>query len=84
MRSTLYVPGDQPDKMSKALNSGADALILDLEDAVAPSSKDQARIAVCSFLAASSSEGPKLWAYEGVDCSRLESRVDAGLLTLDL
>ncbi len=47
--------------MSKALNSGADALILDLEDAVAPSSKDLARTTVCSFLAANASEGPKLW-----------------------
>jgi citrate lyase subunit beta / citryl-CoA lyase len=61
MRSTLYVPGDQPDKMAKALNSGADALILDLEDAVAPGSKDAARSAVCAFLAASQGGTPKLW-----------------------
>lgn len=61
MRSTLYVPGDQKEKMVKALNSGADALILDLEDAVAPSSKVSARVAVCSFLAANSGEAPKLW-----------------------
>jgi citrate lyase subunit beta / citryl-CoA lyase len=61
MRSTLYVPGDQPEKMSKALNSGADALILDLEDAVAPSAKDMARSTVCAFLAAYSHVVPVLW-----------------------
>jgi citrate lyase subunit beta / citryl-CoA lyase len=61
MRSTLYVPGDQPEKMLKALNSGADALILDLEDAVAPSSKDAARTAVCAFLATHVRESPVLW-----------------------
>jgi citrate lyase subunit beta / citryl-CoA lyase len=61
MRSTLYVPGDQPEKMSKALNSGADALILDLEDAVAPSAKDAARSAVCAFLVAHSHVVPVLW-----------------------
>lgn len=47
--------------MLKALNSGADALILDLEDAVAPSSKEGARTAVCSFLAQFSGVAPALW-----------------------
>ena len=36
LRSLLFVPGDRPDRMEKALGAGADALILDLEDAVAP------------------------------------------------
>ncbi len=35
LRSLLFVPGDRPDRMEKAIFSGADALILDLEDAVA-------------------------------------------------
>ena len=52
LRSLLFVPGDRPDRMAKALASGADALILDLEDAVAPSAKDAARRAVSDFLAA--------------------------------
>jgi citrate lyase subunit beta/citryl-CoA lyase len=39
----LFVPGDRPDRLDKALSSGADAVILDLEDAVAPTHKDQAR-----------------------------------------
>lgn len=39
----LYVPGDQPERFSKAIGSGADAVIVDLEDAVAPTRKDLAR-----------------------------------------
>jgi citrate lyase subunit beta/citryl-CoA lyase len=39
----LYVPGDQPERFGKALASGADAIIVDLEDAVAPARKDLAR-----------------------------------------
>jgi len=50
MRSLLFVPGDRPDRMEKALGAGADALILDLEDAVAPAAKAEARRAVASFL----------------------------------
>ena len=52
LRSLLFVPGDRPDRMAKALGAGADALILDLEDAVAPARKDAARDAVARFLAA--------------------------------
>ena len=52
LRSLLFVPGDRPDRMEKALASGADALILDLEDAVAPAAKAEARRAVAAFLAA--------------------------------
>ncbi|TPG40653.1 CoA ester lyase [Sphingomonas koreensis] len=50
LRSLLFVPGDRPDRMEKALGSGADALILDLEDAVAPAAKPAARAAVAAFL----------------------------------
>ncbi|WP_027460357.1 HpcH/HpaI aldolase/citrate lyase family protein [Deinococcus murrayi] len=42
-RSVLYVPGDQPRALEKARTLGADAVILDLEDAVAPEHKDAAR-----------------------------------------
>jgi len=51
LRSLLFVPGDRPDRMDKALTSGADALILDLEDAVATDAKNAARTAVIEFLA---------------------------------
>ncbi|HEX8655358.1 MAG TPA: CoA ester lyase [Allosphingosinicella sp.] len=50
LRSLLFVPGDRPDRMDKALGAGADALILDLEDAVAPAAKPEARRAVHHFL----------------------------------
>jgi citrate lyase subunit beta/citryl-CoA lyase len=50
LRSLLFVPGDRPDRMEKACRSGADALILDLEDAVAPEGKPAAREAVAGFL----------------------------------
>jgi citrate lyase subunit beta/citryl-CoA lyase len=41
-RSYLYVPGDQPERMAGAEARGADAVILDLEDAVPPGRKDEA------------------------------------------
>jgi citrate lyase subunit beta / citryl-CoA lyase len=59
LRSLLFVPGDRPDRMEKALRSAADALILDLEDAVAPSAKPEARRHVAEFLNANSTA--KLW-----------------------
>lgn len=42
-RSFLFVPANRPERFSKALASGADAVIIDLEDAVAPSDKTAAR-----------------------------------------
>jgi citrate lyase subunit beta/citryl-CoA lyase len=50
LRSLLFVPGDRPDRMEKALGSGADALILDLEDAVTPAARPDARKAIADFL----------------------------------
>ena len=48
----LYVPGDRPDRFEKAATSGAEMIILDLEDAVAPERKDEARQAVLDLLQA--------------------------------
>jgi citrate lyase subunit beta/citryl-CoA lyase len=48
--SFLFVPGDRPERFEKAVGAGADLVILDLEDAVAASSKDAAREAVRSWL----------------------------------
>jgi citrate lyase subunit beta/citryl-CoA lyase len=59
LRSLLFVPGDRPDRMEKALNSGADALILDLEDSVAASARPEARRAVAAFLQANGQA--RLW-----------------------
>ena len=52
LRSLLFVPGDRPDRFAKAAASGADALILDLEDSVTPDKKAAARSAVADALAA--------------------------------
>jgi len=49
-RTYLFVPGARPERFAKALAAGADAVILDLEDAVAPADKPAARAAVAAAL----------------------------------
>jgi len=49
-RTFLFVPGDRPDRFHKAAASGADVVVLDLEDAVAPARKDEARERVRAWL----------------------------------
>lgn len=46
LRSLLFVPADRPERFAKAASSGADALILDLEDFVAPAKKEMGRTAI--------------------------------------
>ena len=50
MRTLLFCPGDSARTRAKALESGADMVILDLEDAVSPGEKDAARQQVCAVL----------------------------------
>lgn len=50
LRSLLFVPGDRPERFEKAAASGADALILDLEDAVSIANKPMARAAIAERL----------------------------------
>ena len=57
----LFVPGDRPERMEKALGLGADALILDLEDSVAPPNKPAARKAIADFLERAERTGAKLF-----------------------
>jgi citrate lyase subunit beta/citryl-CoA lyase len=49
-RTYLFVPGNRPDRLDKAVASEADAVIFDLEDAVAPADKPAAREAVSAWL----------------------------------
>ncbi|MGY0195020.1 HpcH/HpaI aldolase/citrate lyase family protein [Leptothrix sp. BB-4] len=49
-RSYLFVPADRPERIGKALSSGADAVIVDLEDAVAPQDKALARDRLAGWL----------------------------------
>jgi len=51
LRSMLFIPGDSEKKLAKGDGSGADALILDLEDAVAPENKPIARQRTAAYLA---------------------------------
>ena len=50
MRSLLFVPGDSPKKLDKGMTSGADALIVDLEDSISPERKAAARDTALAFL----------------------------------
>jgi len=60
LRSMLFVPGDSERKFAKASAIGADALILDLEDSVAPSMKAEARSKVSALL---EDRSPRDWAF---------------------
>ena len=55
MRSLLFVPADSERKLDRARHSGADALILDLEDSVVPANRSMARRQARAFLASSGS-----------------------------
>lgn len=57
----LYVPGDTPERFDKALRSGADAVVLDLEDAVAADRKDEARTLVAQWVARCDPAGIEIW-----------------------
>lgn len=50
MRSFLFIPGDSPRKLDKGMGSGADALLIDLEDSIAPPGKAAARATTVAFL----------------------------------
>jgi citrate lyase subunit beta/citryl-CoA lyase len=63
-RSYLFVPGNRPDRFAKAYASGADAVIIDLEDAVAPAEREAARGQVAGWL---SPDHPVLIRITGVN-----------------
>ena len=63
-RSYLFVPGSRPDRFAKAFAAGADAAIVDLEDAVPASDKSAARAALAGWL---SPEHPVLIRVNGAD-----------------
>src|SRR5581483_3578117 len=63
MRSFLFIPGDSPSKLAKGMGSGADVLLLDLEDSIAPQKKAEARATTVAFLreARTAQERPRLY-----------------------
>lgn len=77
LRSFLYVPGDRADRVSKALQTGADAVLIDLEDAVALSVKETARHVAVDTLRSRSGGGPAVWVR--MNAGEL-GRVDAAAL----
>lgn len=77
LRSWLYVPGDRPERFARAFASGADAVILDLEDGVAGGARPRAIAQVDAWLAALAAEAPAQ-AWVRVDDARVrDSRVQA-------
>jgi citrate lyase subunit beta/citryl-CoA lyase len=72
----LFVPADSERKLAKAVDSGADALILDLEDAVAPAEKSTARKGAARFI--SSSRAPAWKTFVRIN------PLDSGLALADL
>jgi citrate lyase subunit beta/citryl-CoA lyase len=80
MRSLLFVPADGGSKLDKAMASGADAVILDLEDSIVPERKDIARAAAMDFLKRASAAGQRprlLVRVNGLDTGMTDDDLDA-------
>jgi citrate lyase subunit beta/citryl-CoA lyase len=66
--SFLFVPGDRPDRYLKACTAGADVVIIDLEDAVAPQAKGAARDALNNWLDSAEGRSPHIPVLVRVNC----------------
>jgi citrate lyase subunit beta / citryl-CoA lyase len=80
MRSFLFVPADGGSKLDKAAASGADAVIVDLEDSIAPERKNEARAAALDFLkrAGGMAQRPRLFVrINGLDTGMTDADLDA-------
>lgn len=85
-KTFLFVPANRPERIDKALASGADAVIVDLEDAVAPDAKEAARDALAAWLLVPSSRpvlvrvnGPET-SWHAADLAVCRSPAVAGVL----
>jgi citrate lyase subunit beta/citryl-CoA lyase len=79
MRSLLFVPADGGFKLGKAMASGADAVIVDLEDSIAPERKEMARKAALDFLNAEAGkkDRPRLLVrINGLDTGMIDADLD--------
>ncbi len=82
MRSLLFVPADSARKLEKSLTSGADAVIVDLEDAIAQDQKESARASAATFLkeAARAETRPRLFVrVNGLASGLTDADLDAVL-----
>ncbi|MGA7390780.1 MAG: CoA ester lyase [Pseudolabrys sp.] len=80
MRSLLFVPADGGSKLDKAVASGADAVIVDLEDSIVPERKDTARVTALDFLkrAGAAKQRPRLLVrINGLDTGMTDADLDA-------
>jgi citrate lyase subunit beta/citryl-CoA lyase len=80
MRSLLFVPADGGSKLDKAMASGADGIIIDLEDSIAAASKESARKLALDFLksAQSRKDRPQLLVrINGLDTGMIDADLDA-------
>jgi citrate lyase subunit beta/citryl-CoA lyase len=80
MRSLLFVPADSAKKLDKAMGAGADAVIVDLEDSIAPSGKEAARQSALAFLkeTTSASARPRLFVrVNGLQTGLTDADLDA-------
>jgi len=80
MRSLLFVPADGGPKLDRAMASGADAVILDLEDSIMPERKEAARQAALAFLKSASpkQDRPRLLVrINGLDTGMTDADLDA-------
>lgn len=76
-RSYLFVPGDAGAKLEKAWTRGADALIVDLEDAVPPANKDAARGVVADWLGSQDDPSGPIWVRVNNEPGLLEADITA-------
>lgn len=80
MRSLLFIPGDSPRKLDKGVGSGADALLIDLEDSIAPERKAEARATAAAFLkqARTAKDRPRLYVrINGLQTGLADDDLDA-------
>jgi citrate lyase subunit beta/citryl-CoA lyase len=77
LRSLLFVPGDRPERFAKAAASGADAIILDLEDSVHPDAKQQAAADVAAYLEQPAGRVLRLVRINPLDSGRLDADLAA-------
>jgi len=80
MRSLLFVPADGGNKLDKAMASGADAVIVDLEDSIAPERKAEARAPAVAFLKAAQKDKQRprlLVRINGLDTGLADADLDA-------
>jgi len=78
MRSLLFVPADGGKKLHKALGCGADGVIVDLEDSIAPDRKAPARLSVAAFVKEAASQAARPFV-----CVRVNG-LGSGLIDADL